>query len=243
MARLFRFGTMEAPRLTKENRNSSSVATFITYIHNLIRNNAFDDSVMQMLIDRASIRLLGYYFPSSETAHLNPIENHWTTDWDTATIIQALEEFYPVRPEDRHLATSSRWQQVVIESRKKARIQTQDMEAARRDTINEWSSAEERIGPIPYLNNCEILKDLSRCFTSKDNPAGTSRSNVQFQRDLNTMIQGDREYYTSPTLSRLSEMVARIMYQWEAMTAEVNRMSGQVPSINNQQDQECEVSR
>ena len=64
MARLLRFGTTEAPRLTKENLNSASVATFITYIQNLIRNNAFDDSVMQMLIDRASIRLLGYYFPS-----------------------------------------------------------------------------------------------------------------------------------------------------------------------------------
>jgi len=165
--------------------------------------------------------LLGYYFPSSETARRNPIENHWTTDWDAATIIQALEEFYPGRPEDRHLATSSRWQQVVVESRKKARIQPQDMEAARRDTINEWSSAEERIGPIPYLNNYVILKDLSRCFTSKDNPAGTSRSNIQFQRDLTTMIQGDREYSTSPTLSRLCEMVARIMYQWESMTAEV----------------------
>ena len=200
--------------MTRENLNSASVATFITYIHNLIRNNAFDDSVMQMLIDRASIRLLGYYFPSSETARRNPIENHWTTDWDAATIIQALEEHYPLRPEDRLLATSSRWQQVVIESRKKARIQTQDMEAARRDTINEWSSAEERIGPIPYLNNYEILKDLSKCFTSKDNPAGTTKSNVQFQRDVNDMIQGDREYYTSPTLSRLCEMVARILYQW-----------------------------
>ena len=84
--------------------------------------------------------------------------------------------------------------------------------------------------PIPYLNNYEILKDLSRCFTSKDNPAGTSKSNVQFQRDLSTMIQGDREYYTSPTLSRLCEMVARIMHQWEALTAEVNRMGGHVPS-------------
>ena len=81
-------------------------------------------------------------------------------DWDVATIIQALEE---------HLATSSR--QDVVESRKKARILTSDMDQSRRDTINEWSSVEDRIGPIPYLNNYEILKDLSRCFTSKDNPA------------------------------------------------------------------------
>ena len=140
-----------------------------------------------MLIDRASVRLLGYYFPSSETARRNPIENHWTTDWDAATIIQALEEYYPLRPEDRHLATSSRWQQVVIESRKKAR-----------------------------------------------NPAGTTRSNVKFQRDLNGMIQGDREYHTSPTLSRLCEMVARIMYQWEAMTAEVSRMGVTYPAEPHQ---------
>jgi hypothetical protein len=75
------------------------------------------------------------------------------------------------------------------------------MDQSRRDTINEWSSAEDRIG------NYEILKDLSRCFTSKDNPAGTSKSNVQLQRDLNAMIQGDNEYYTSTTLERLCEMV------------------------------------
>ena len=104
------------------------------------------------------------------------------------------------------------------------------MDQSRRDTINEWSSAEDRIGPIPNLNNYEILKGLSRCFTSKDNPAGTSKSNVQFQRDLNAMIQWDNEYYTSPTLARLCEMVARIMHQWEVLTAESNCMSGHVLS-------------
>ena len=81
---------------------------------------------------------------------------------------------------------------MVIDSRKRARILTTDMDQSRRDTFNEWSSAEDRIVPIPYLSNYENLKDLSRCFTSKDNPAGTSKSNVQFQRDLNAMIQGDR---------------------------------------------------
>ena len=177
------------------------MAKFISYIHNLIRGNAFDDSVMQLLIDRATITLLGFYFKPSETARCYPIENHWTTDWDVATIIQALEEHFPLRPVDRHLTTSSRWQQVVVESRKKTRILINDMDQSRRDTINEWSSAEDRIG------NYEILKDLSRCFTSKDNPAGTSKSNVQLQRDLNAMIQGDNEYYTSTTLERLCEMV------------------------------------
>jgi hypothetical protein len=102
------------------------------------------------------------------------------------------------------------------------------MDQSRRDAINEWSSAEDRICPIPYLNNYEILKDLSRCFISKDNPAGTSKSNVQFQRDLNAMIQGDNEYYTSPTLARLCEVVARIMHQWEGLTAESDRMDGHI---------------
>ena len=77
IARLMRFGTTEAPRLTRDNLNSASV----------IRGNAFDDSVMQLLIDRATITLLGFYFKPSETARRYPIENHWTTDWDVATII------------------------------------------------------------------------------------------------------------------------------------------------------------
>ena len=199
--------------MTRENLNSASVTKFISYIHNLIRDNAFDDLVMQLLMDRAVITLLGFYFGPSETARCHPINGHWTTDWDVATIIQALEELFPLRPEDRHLATSSQM----------ARILTTDMDQSRRDTFNEWSSAEDRIDPIPYLSNYEILKDLSRCFTSKDNPAGTSKSNVQFQRDLNAMIQGDQDYHTSPTLARLCEMVAHIMYQWEALNAENNR--------------------
>ena len=107
MARLLKFGTTEAPRLARDNLTSASVAKFISYIHNMIRGNAFDDSVMQLLMDRAVITLLGFYFGPSETARRHPINRHWTTDWDVATIIQALEELFPLRPEDRHLATSS----------------------------------------------------------------------------------------------------------------------------------------
>jgi hypothetical protein len=39
------------------------------------------------------------------------------------------------------------------------------------------------MSPIPYLNNDEILKELARCFTSENNPAGSSTSNMQFQCD------------------------------------------------------------
>ena len=82
-----------------------------------------------------------------ETARLHPIENHWTTDWDVATILKALEELYPMRPEDRHLAHSSKWHQVVIEARKKVRILPNDMDQSRRDTIHEWSTAEDNSRP------------------------------------------------------------------------------------------------
>ena len=90
----------------------------------------------------------------------------------------AAEELYPLRPEDRHLAHSSKWHQVVVETRRKARILTNDMDQSRRDTINEWSTEEDTLGPIPYLHNVEILKELARCFTSKSNPTGTSNSSA-----------------------------------------------------------------
>ena len=86
---------------------------------------------------------MGIIFISSEIARLHPIENHWTTDWDVATILKALEELYPIRPEDRHLVHSSKrhQHQIVVEARKKARILTNDIDQSRRYTINEWSTA------------------------------------------------------------------------------------------------------
>ena len=104
------------------------------------------------------------------------------------------------------------------------------MDQSRSNTISEWSAAEDTLGPIPDLYNEEILKDLARCFTSKDNPAGTSRPNVQFQRDLTTTIRADSAYYSNPTLGRLCEMVTSIMHRWERLTAETNRMGGHVTS-------------
>ena len=144
--------------MTKDNLNPEVVAKFIVHIRNLIRANAFDDSVTEQLMDSVAIRLLGIYFTPSQTARLHLIENHRTTDCHVAPIMKALEELYPLRPEDRHLAHSSKWHQIVIEERKKVRILTNDMDQSRRDTINEWSTAEETLGLIPDLYNDEILK-------------------------------------------------------------------------------------
>jgi hypothetical protein len=38
----------------------------------------------------------------------HPIVSHWTVDWDVATIIEALEELYPLQAEHRHLDFGSR---------------------------------------------------------------------------------------------------------------------------------------
>jgi hypothetical protein len=77
---MLKFGMVETPKLTKDNLGSAVVRKFIEHIHNLIRGNAFDDSVMTQLMDSVVIRLLTMHFTPSETARLHPIENHWTTD-------------------------------------------------------------------------------------------------------------------------------------------------------------------
>ena len=89
------------------------------------------------------------------------------------------------------------------------------MNQSLRDTINEWSTVEDTLGPILYLNNDEILKELARCFHSKDNPAGFSTSNVQFQCDPTTIIKADSEYYKNSTLEKLCAMMAGLMLTWD----------------------------
>ena len=72
------------------------------------------------------------------------------------------------------------------------------MDQVRRDTINVWNSADANVGLIPYLQAREVLKDLARCFTNRSNPWYNDKPNVNFQRDLNLMIEADREYMDNP---------------------------------------------
>jgi hypothetical protein len=177
----------------------------------MIRAHAVDDSV---IINHIDSEILTYYF--------NP---HWTVDWDVATIIQALEELYPLRQEHRHLDRGSRWLQVVDDSRARARIQAENMDQVRRDTINEWNSADANVGSIPYLQVHEVLKDLARCFTNKSNQWHNDKPNVHFQRYLNLMIEADREYLDNLTLSRLCATVADLIHRWKRLTHESSRMT------------------
>ena len=158
---MLKFGSGDPPQLTKNTLDSMTVDTFIKYLHQLLRTYAFDDSVIINLIDSETVDLLNYYFQPTETAREHPIAHNWTVDWDVATIIQALEELYPLQQDHRHLDRGSRWRQVVADSRARVWIQADNMDQVRRDTISEWNSVDANVGPIPYLQSREVLKDLT----------------------------------------------------------------------------------
>ena len=98
MQRMLKFGLAKIPKLSKANLVNTEVHLLIQHIHQLLRQEAFDDSVLGNLIDNETITLLGYVFAPTETASRNPITTHWTIDWDVATIIEALEELIHCKP-------------------------------------------------------------------------------------------------------------------------------------------------
>jgi hypothetical protein len=158
--RVLKFGTNKVPKLTKTTLVKTEIHHLIQYIHQLLRHEAFDDSVLGNLIDNETIMLLEYCFRPTETASRHPIENHWTVDWDVATIIEALEELYPLQAEHKHLDLGSRWQQVIDNSNRRVRIQSDNMEQVHRDTIHEWSGGASTIGPIPRNLNKRVPESL-----------------------------------------------------------------------------------
>ncbi len=152
MQRMLKSGWAKVPKLSKANLVNTEVHLLIQYIHRLLSKEAFDDSVMGNLIDNETITLLGYVFAPTETASRHPITTHCTIDWDVATIIEALEELYPLRAKHKHLDFGSRWQQQVVDrSVSRVRVQSDRMEQVRSDTIYEWSSGMSTIGPIPRI--------------------------------------------------------------------------------------------
>ena len=178
------------------------------------------------MIDNETITLLGYVFAPTETASRNPLTTHWTIDWDVATIIEALEELYPLQAEHKHLDFGSRWQQVVDMSVSRVRVQSDRMEQVRSDTIYEWSSGISTIGPIPRNLRTRILTRFAQSFTHRDNPYGNSNPNIAFQRDLDEAMEADDEYRTNPSLPRLCHLLAELAYKWEKIDSQSRRMSG-----------------
>jgi len=125
--RTLHFGTTKVPKLTRATLVNTEVHLFIQYIHRLLSHEAFDDSVMGNMIDTETISLLQFIFYPTETHRRHPITNHWTIDWDVATIIEALEELYPLQAEHKHLDFGSRWQQVIDRSINRIRVESNNM--------------------------------------------------------------------------------------------------------------------
>ena len=69
------------------------------YIYQLIRDDAFDEIVLEKLIDDEVMDVLTLLFKTSEMSTTTPVPNGWALDWDVATIIKSLEECYPLQPE------------------------------------------------------------------------------------------------------------------------------------------------
>ena len=88
------------------------------------------------------------------------------------------------------------------------------------------------LGPIPDNNRLKITKDLVGCFTHRDNPHGSSARHVQFQRELDEMIQGEG-YFSNPTVERLCEIVARLILQWEQIQQRFMAQSGTLRSSSS----------
>ena len=96
--RILKFGTSKVPKLTKVTLVNTEVHHLIQYIHQLLRHEAFDDSVLGNLINNETITLMEYVF-ATETASRHPIVSYWSVDWDVATIREALDEIYPLQAE------------------------------------------------------------------------------------------------------------------------------------------------
>ena len=163
-----------------------------------------------------------------------PATVHFLSNRDTSassyhflsTIIEALEELYPLQAEHRHLDFGSRWQQVIDRSNSRIWIQSDNMAQVQRDTIQEWNSGATTICPIPHSMNERVLKGLSQSFIHRDNPHGHGNVNIAFQRDLDELLEVDVEYRDNPSLARLCYLVADLINRWEKLEMQSRRISG-----------------
>ena len=94
-----------------------------------------DTTVIEASMDEESIMYLQTLFRTTVVATNNPIRDHWTVDWDVATILDALDELFPVQAEHRHLTLGYRWEAVVTEARSNVEIPQGDMEQVRQNTL------------------------------------------------------------------------------------------------------------
>ena len=77
MQRMLKFGTAKIPKLSKANLVNTEVHLLIQHIHQLLRQEAFDDSVLGNLIDNETITLLGYVFAPIPSRPIGRLIGMW----------------------------------------------------------------------------------------------------------------------------------------------------------------------
>ena len=113
-------GLVSQSRFTHSTRLSSQqIAT--NRVLQFVRAEAYDTTVMEASMDEESIMYLQTLYRTTVVATNNPIRDHWTVDWDVATILDALDELFPLQAEHRHLTVGYRWEAVVTEARSTGR--------------------------------------------------------------------------------------------------------------------------
>jgi len=80
--RMLKFGSADPPKLTKKTLESAAVDTFIKYLYQLIRADAFDDSVIINLINSETIGLLTYYFSPTRASDYSSLDGRLGCGYD-----------------------------------------------------------------------------------------------------------------------------------------------------------------
>ena len=161
--RVLQFGNKEQPRLLRSQWTTEGIRLYMEYIIRIVRAEAYDTTVMEASMDEESIMYLQTLFRTTKVAANNPICIYWTEDCDVATILDALDELFPLD------AVGYRWEAVVTESHSNVEIPQGDMEQERQNTLIKWNRALINLGPEPDNNRLKISEGLVGRFTHRDN--------------------------------------------------------------------------
>ena len=96
--RVLQFGNREQPRLLNSQWTTADICAYMEYIVRVIRAEAYDTSVIEASMDEESISCTSR--PCSGRLWWLPTT---LLDWDVATILDALDELFPLQAEHRHL--------------------------------------------------------------------------------------------------------------------------------------------
>ena len=156
------------------------------FIHQLLRHEAFDESVLGNMIDTETISLIQFSFYPTETRRHHPITTHWNYHIGLGCCNYHIGL--------RGTMSSSSGAHALGLWFKMATGPLAGFRFSQRDTIQEWNSGSTTIGPISHSMNERVLKSLSQSFTHRKNPHGHGNAKIAFQRDLDELLEADNAY-------------------------------------------------